>query len=113
MNAKSLITVGSAMVALTLSSVIWAQSRSGPDEATLTLGKQLFMAGAAPACHTLKDAGSEGAVGPVLDELKPGAAQIEKAVREGLGVMPAYKATLDEVQIKALAAYVSHAAGKP
>jgi sulfite dehydrogenase len=90
--------------------------QGAPDAPTLSLGKQLFITGAAPACaicHTLKDAGAEGTVGPVLDELKPDAGQVEKAVRDGLGVMPAFKATLSETQIKALSAYVSHVAGKP
>ena len=79
----------------------------------LALGKQLFTQ-ATPACavcHTLKDAGSEGAVGPVLDELKPDATRVANALRNGLGNMPAYKATLTEAQIQALANYVAKASG--
>lgn len=78
-------------------------------DAELALGKRLFMTTAVPACalcHTLKDAGAEGAVGPVLDEIKPDAARVAKAVRDGLGNMPAFK-TLTEAEIKALARYVS------
>ena len=60
-----------------------------PDHAAqMTLDKQLFAAGAVPACaicHTLKDAGAEGAIGPVLDELQPDAARVAKALRAGLG----------------------------
>ena len=63
------------------------------------------------SCHTLKDAGSEGAVGPVLDELKPDAARVANALRNGLGNMPSYKATLSEAQIQAIAAYVAKASG--
>ncbi|MDB5731271.1 MAG: petJ2 [Variovorax sp.] len=77
-------------------------------------GKKLFMQGAVPACalcHTLKDAGSEGAVGPILDELKPDASRVAKALRNGLGNMPAYKPTLSEAQILALAHYVAKASG--
>ncbi len=80
----------------------------------LALGKKLFAQAATPACavcHTLKDAGSEGAVGPVLDELKPDAARVANALRQGLGNMPAYKDTLSEAQIQALALYVSRASG--
>ncbi len=76
-------------------------------------GKQLFLKGAVPACalcHTLKDAGAEGAVGPVLDELKPDAARVEKAIREGIGAMPPYK-TLSDEQVKAVANYVARATG--
>lgn len=78
-------------------------------DAEWELGKRLFTTAAVPACalcHTLKDAGSEGAVGPVLDEIKPDAARVAKAVRDGLGNMPAFK-TLTEAEIKALARYVS------
>jgi cytochrome c6 len=80
----------------------------------LTLGKKLFTGAAVPACaicHTLQDAGSEGAVGPVLDEIKPDAARVANALRNGLGNMPAYKASLSEEQIQALARYVSKASG--
>lgn len=116
MRAGPLITAGATLAALALSSAAWAQGKSDADAATLTLGKQLFITGATPACaicHTLKDAGTEGAVGPVLDELRPSADQVERAVRDGLGIMPAFKASLSEAEIKALGAYVSRAASKP
>jgi cytochrome c6 len=83
------------------------------DAAQMALGKSLFTT-AVPACmlcHTLKDAGAEGAVGPVLDELKPGSARVMKALRDGLGAMPSYKGKLSEEQIAALAYYVSRATG--
>lgn len=78
----------------------------------MKLGKDLFTKTAVPACalcHALKDAGAEGAVGPSLDELKPDAARVAKALRNGIGQMPSYKATLTEAQIAALAAYVNKA----
>lgn len=80
----------------------------------LALGKKLFTGAAVPACaicHTLRDAGSEGAVGPVLDEIKPDAARVANALRNGLGNMPTYKASLSEEQIQALASYVAKASG--
>jgi len=76
-------------------------------------GKSLFLK-AVPACsicHTLNDAQSEGAVGPVLDEIKPNAQRVVKAVRNGLGNMPSYGAKLSDSQIEALARYVSKASG--
>ncbi|WP_353140940.1 cytochrome c [Limnohabitans sp.] len=76
-------------------------------------GKLLFIK-AVPACsicHTLNDAQSEGAVGPVLDEIKPNAQRVAKAVRNGLGNMPSYGAKLSDSQIEALARYVSKASG--
>jgi len=88
--------------------------QAADDGAQLALGKQLFTQGAAPACalcHTLQAAGAEGAVGPVLDELKPDAARVAKALRNGLGQMPSYKDKLNDEEIAALAAYVSKASG--
>ncbi len=81
----------------------------------LALGRQLFGELAAPACslcHSLRDAGAEGAIGPNLDRLRPSAAQVVAAVRGGLGVMPSYADSLDKAQIEALAHYVAEVAGR-
>jgi cytochrome c6 len=78
----------------------------------LAHGRELFTRGAVPACavcHTLADAGSSGAVGPVLDELRPDADRVTKALRTGIGAMPSYQGQLSEAQIAALAAYVAQA----
>jgi cytochrome c6 len=80
------------------------------DTDKLALGKQLFLKGAVPACavcHALNDAGAEGAVGPSLDELRPDAERVAKAMREGVGVMPSYAQSLSAAQIEAVALYVS------
>lgn len=79
-------------------------------------GRKLFTQTAVPACavcHTLQHAGASGEVGPVLDELKPDASRVEKAIRNGIGQMPVI-ANLSEAQIKLLAQYVAaaSAAGK-
>lgn len=87
---------------------------AGPGWAADDLGRQLFTAGAQPACalcHTLKEAGAEGAIGPSLDELKPDAERVAKAVRNGIGQMPAFT-TLTEAQIQAIARYVAAAANR-
>lgn len=84
------------------------------DAAQLQQGKALFTQGAVPACavcHTLKDAGAQGEVGPNLDELKPDARRVATALRNGIGMMPSYATALTEAQIAALAAYVAKAAG--
>ena len=81
----------------------------------LALGKALFTGRAAPACavcHTLKDAGSAGEIGPVLDEIKPTRERVLTALRNGVGLMPSYKDTLTEAEIRALARYVSTVAGR-
>ncbi len=97
-----------------LLAVCAAATAMAQDDPKLKLGKELFTKGAVPACavcHTLKDAGAEGAVGPVLDELKPDAARVAKSLRDGLGQMPSYRGKLSDEQIAALAAYVSKASG--
>ena len=75
-------------------------------------GKKLF-AEAVPACsicHTLAHAGSAGEVGPSLDELKPDAARVAKALRNGIGQMPAFKSLTDE-QVALLSKYIAAATG--
>ena len=97
----------------TVSGLMCLPALAADDAAQLAQGKLLFTT-AAPACavcHTLKDAGAEGAVGPVLDELKPVSSRVTKALRDGLGSMPSYKGKLTEEQIAALAYYVSRATG--
>jgi len=64
-------------------------------------------------CHALKDAGTSGAVGPVLDDLQPDAARVVAALKNGIGAMPSYKATLSEAQMQALGRYVEKASRTP
>jgi cbb3-type cytochrome c oxidase subunit III len=76
-----------------------------------TNGKSIFQAKCAN-CHTLKDAGTTGTVGPNLDQLKPPFSIVQKQVTNGGAVMPAFKGVLTDAQIKAVARYVSSVAGK-
>lgn len=73
-------------------------------------GRKLFtsVSPACSVCHTLKDAGAEGVIGPSLDELKPDPQRVVTALRTGIGQMPAFT-HLTEAQIQALAKYVSEA----
>ena len=75
-----------------------------------TSGKDIFTANCG-SCHTLKDAGTKGNVGPNLDQLKPSLAIVQKQVTNGGGAMPAFKGTLTAAQIMAVAKYVSSVAG--
>lgn len=82
------------------------------EAAQFALGQKLFTQAAVPSCglcHTLKHAGSEGAVGPVLDELQPNSARVSTALRNGIGQMPSYKSTLSSAEIEAIALYVAKA----
>jgi mono/diheme cytochrome c family protein len=76
-----------------------------------TAGKQVFETAGCKSCHTLKDAGATGTVGPNLDQVKPPAALVIDRVTNGKGVMPAFAGQLTPKQIADVAAYVSQAAG--
>jgi cytochrome c6 len=92
-----------------------ASAAGGADE--LALGKRLFLEGgggqpACAACHTLKDAGSQGEIGPGLDEIKPDAQRVATAMRNGIGAMPSFQGKLRDAEIQAVAKYVAAVAGK-
>ena len=92
------------------SAMALAASSACADDALVSAGRALFTKGAVPSCavcHTLKDAGAEGQVGPVLDELKPDANRVATALRNGVGNMPSFKASLSEEQINTLARYIA------
>lgn len=76
-----------------------------------TNGKSIFEKKCA-SCHTLKDAGSTGTIGPNLDQLMPPFAVAQKQVTNGGVAMPAFKGQLTKAQIDAVAKYVSSVAGK-
>jgi sulfite dehydrogenase len=107
----ALLRVGAAGL---VAAAAWPAGAADEAAAQFALGRKLFATGTVPACtvcHTLKDAGSEGAVGPVLDELKPDASRVAAAVRNGVGAMPSFQAALSEAEIAALARYVAVATG--
>jgi mono/diheme cytochrome c family protein len=74
-------------------------------------GKQIFASAGCAGCHTLKDAGASGKVGPDLDQLKPSKERVAHQVEVGGGAMPAFKGQLSDAQIEAVAAYVATATG--
>jgi cytochrome c6 len=74
-------------------------------------GKQIFTSAGCAGCHTLKDAGASGNVGPNLDTLKPQKDAVAHQVEVGGGAMPAFKGQLSDAQIQAVSAYVATAAG--
>ena len=83
-------------------------------QAKMELGRKIFTQIAEPQCgicHTLADAGTSGTIGAKLEEIKPDAARVANAVRDGVGVMPPYADKLTAEQIEAVAYYVSRASG--
>jgi cytochrome c6 len=74
-----------------------------------TAGKQIFATAGCKSCHTLKDAGATGTIGPNLDQAKPPLDLVIDRVTNGKGVMPSFSGQLSEKQIADVAAYVVQA----
>jgi glucose dehydrogenase/mono/diheme cytochrome c family protein len=93
-----------------------AEKEGGGEEAAAG-GSAKFAAGeevfdsTCSSCHTLAAAGTNGNVGPNLDELEPSQALVEKQVTNGGGGMPAFGSTLSKEEIGSVAEFVSHWAG--
>ena len=100
-----------------LAAALWAAgacaTAAAADPAELARGKELFtkIQPACAVCHTLQAAGAEGQVGPVLDELKPDAGRVLRALKAGIGVMPSYAERMSEKDMLAVAQFVAHATG--
>jgi mono/diheme cytochrome c family protein len=88
-----------------------AATNAKPPAQSSTDGKSIFSANCA-SCHTLNAAGATGTIGPNLDQLKPAFPVAQHQVEVGGGVMPAFKGTLSQAQIDAVAKYVADNAGK-
>jgi cbb3-type cytochrome c oxidase subunit III len=96
-------------VAAYVAMVAGSPSAAGPKNATS--GKDIFLANCG-SCHTLADAGTNGTVGPNLDQLKPPLSIVQRQVINGGGAMPAFKGQLTAAQITAVSKYVASVAGK-
>lgn len=70
----------------------------------------LFASQGCGGCHVLTAAGSEGQVGPNLDETQLTEPEIAAVIANGRGAMPAFSGSLDEDEIDALAAYIATSA---
>jgi cytochrome c6 len=84
----------------------------GGASAEIAQGKTLFQQNCG-TCHTLADAGTNGKVGPVLDQIKPDEKRVLNAIKNGglgSGTMPTNIVTGKDAQ--AVAKYVSTVAGK-
>lgn len=71
-----------------------------------TAGRKVFLTAGCTGCHTLKDAGSTGTVGPNLDQVKPPLSLAVQRVTQGAGAMPSFKSQLSTKQIADVTAYV-------
>jgi mono/diheme cytochrome c family protein len=111
----------------------FATDKPGEDEGALaqaglegaTSGEQIFVAAGCGSCHTLAKAGTNGTIGPSLDDLASAAGEREPGtspeeyVRQSLldpdavtvegfqsGVMPSVEGRLDDKQVQALVDYL-------
>ena len=92
-------------VFLTLSNLYFLPLKS---DQTLDLGKEIFLnKGNCASCHVLYDAGSNGQIGPNLNQIKPDEIRVLTAVTNGIGVMPSYQGLLTTEEIEAVSYYVS------
>jgi mono/diheme cytochrome c family protein len=90
-----------------------ASSAAAGGQGDAAAGKSVFTGSAGcGSCHTLADAGTSGAVGPNLDDVKPDYDTVVKFVTDGSPPMPAFGGTLSETDIQNVAAYVSSVAGQ-
>jgi mono/diheme cytochrome c family protein len=69
-------------------------------------GKKVFTSAGCSGCHTLKDAGASGNVGPNLDQAKPPLSLAVERVTHGAGAMPNFSGQLSTKQIADVTAYV-------
>jgi mono/diheme cytochrome c family protein len=113
--------------------VAYATDKPGQDEGALaqaglegaTSGRQIFIAAGCGSCHVFSEAGTNGTVGPSLDDLAQAAGEREPGmspeeyveqsildpdanVVEGFrpGVMPSFEGRLDERQVRTLVEYL-------
>jgi cytochrome c6 len=74
-------------------------------------GTAIFANYGCGSCHTLEAAGTSGNIGPNLDEAKPSRTLVVARVTNGKGAMPSFKDTLNDKQIRDVAAYVATSTG--
>jgi mono/diheme cytochrome c family protein len=74
-------------------------------------GKVVFTSSCG-GCHTLADAGTNGSIGPNLDDQPRSSELVTERVTNGKGAMPSFSETLTETQIADVSAYVSSVSGK-
>src|SRR5262245_20114316 len=87
------------------------ETTTTPETGDAAAGKTVFESAGCGGCHTLSEAGTNGTIGPNLDDAQPEYALVVERVTNGQGAMPSFKDQLSETQIQDVAAYVSSSAG--
>lgn len=70
-------------------------------------GAAVFADAGCGSCHTFEKAGSNGNVGPNLDDASPSFDEVVQKVKSGGGGMPSFQGDLSEQEIRDVAEYVS------
>ncbi len=110
MQKKSTICIKLLLIVLIFLTLFFQKAM--PDE-IFNEGKKIFLEnGNCGTCHVLSDAGSEGNIGPNLNQIRPDINRVIIAVTNGIGVMPAYEGILSTDEIKSVSYYVSESANK-
>ena len=81
--------------------------KPAPPEDGDTDGESIFASAGCGGCHTLAAAGSDGTVGPNLDESQPSLDLAIDRITNGQGGMPSFEGQLSEEQIRAVAEFVT------
>jgi mono/diheme cytochrome c family protein len=76
-------------------------------EGDATKGKAVFASAGCGGCHTFEPAGSNGSVGPNLDDANVSMDAAVTQIENGGGGMPPFKDRLSEQEIADVAAFVS------
>lgn len=114
----------SVLIGVWYTSAVWLYTQDAPAASSAAIvvipagahasaGRSVFAQAGCSTCHTLKAAGATGQIGPNLDVLRPGYAQVEAKVKNGGGGMPAFRGRLSAQEIRDLAAFVATQAGSP
>ncbi len=101
--------VAAAALTLLLAGCGGGDKKSSSDTQANSPGAKVFADAGCGTCHTLKEAGASGKVGPNLDEVQPDAEKVKRQVTNGGAGMPSFRDKLTEQQINDVAEFVSSA----
>jgi cytochrome c6 len=101
--------IRSVAIAVLLAAVSTACGSDG--QVTAADGREVWDEAQCGSCHVLADAGSKGAVGANLDQIRPVEENVFRMVTFGRGQMPSFEDQLSESERRAVAKYVSEVAG--
>ena len=83
------------------------ETEDGDETGDAANGEQVFASAGCGGCHTLSAAGTNGSVGPNLDDASPSYDKVVERVTNGAGAMPSFEGELSSPEIQDVAAYVS------